>query len=78
MIADADVLLTVREAAQRLAVREGTLRLWLSQRRLPRVNCGRAVRIPSRAIEDFIRYHTVPAKISFAGSGSGPSRFGSV
>ena len=43
---DRDRLITVREAANRLGVREGTIRLWLVQRRLPVVRCGRAVRIP--------------------------------
>lgn len=55
-------LLTVAEVAERLAVREGTVRLWLAQRRLPRVNCGRAVRIPAEAIEAFITRNTVPAR----------------
>jgi excisionase family DNA binding protein len=57
-----DVLITVRDAASRLGVREGTTRVWLTQRRLPRVNCGRAVRIPSKAVEDFVRQNAVPAK----------------
>lgn len=64
MIDNHNALITVREAAQRLGVREGTIRAWLTQRRLPRVNCGRAVRIPSEAVEDFVRRHTVPAKDS--------------
>ncbi len=57
-----DVLITVREAAKRLGIREGTVRAWLAQRRLPRVRCGRAVRIPAAAVEDFIKRHTVSAK----------------
>lgn len=52
-------LLTVREAADRLALREGTIRSWLSRRRLPKVRLGRAVRIPSDAIEDLIRAGTI-------------------
>jgi len=55
-------LLTVREAADRLALKEGTVRLWLAQRRLPVVRCGRAIRIPLQAIEEFIQSNTIPAK----------------
>jgi len=55
-------LLTVREVAQRLGIREGTVRLWLAQRRLPKVKCGRAVRIPQEAVEHFVLRNTVPAK----------------
>jgi excisionase family DNA binding protein len=55
-------LLTVRDVAAQLAIREGTVRLWLAQGRLPKVKCGRAVRIPAEAVEDFVRRHTVPAK----------------
>lgn len=55
-------LLTVRETAKILAVREGTVRVWLGQRRFPKVKCGRAVRIPAEAVVDFLRRHTVRAK----------------
>jgi excisionase family DNA binding protein len=55
-------LLTVGEAAERLGLREGTIRVWLAQRRLPRINCGRAVRIPAEAVERFIAEHTIPAR----------------
>jgi excisionase family DNA binding protein len=57
-------LLTVRDVAELLAIREGTVRLWLAQRRLPKVKCGRAVRIPSNAIERFIGENTLPARSS--------------
>jgi excisionase family DNA binding protein len=56
-------LLTIYEVAADLGIREGTIRLWLKQGRLPRVNCGRCVRIPAEALEEFVRKHTVPAKI---------------
>jgi excisionase family DNA binding protein len=55
-------LLTVRQAAEQLGLRECTIRLWLAQRKLPRVNCGRAVRIPAEAIVEFIERNTVPAR----------------
>jgi len=55
-------LLTTKQVAEALGLQESTIRAWLSQRRLPRVSCGRAVRIPREAVEDFIRRHTTPAK----------------
>lgn len=55
-------LLKVSEVAQRLGIKEGTVRLWLSTRRLPRVQCGRAVRIPAEAVQGFIERNTVPAR----------------
>lgn len=69
-------LLTVREAAERLAIREGTLRFWLRNGKLTRVYLGRSVRIPSLAIEDLIRAGTVPARRAAppAGAEEEPSR----
>jgi excisionase family DNA binding protein len=55
-------LLTVAEAAEELNIKISTVRAWLAKRRLPRVNCGRAVRIPAKAIEDFIGRNTIPAR----------------
>jgi excisionase family DNA binding protein len=55
-------LLTVQEAADALNVKAATVRAWLAKRRLPRVNCGRAVRIPSEAITQFIERNTIPAR----------------
>lgn len=55
-------LLTVAEAAEALNVRICTVRAWLAKRKLPRVNCGRAVRIPADAIAQFIERNTVPAR----------------
>lgn len=55
-------LLTVKEAAERLGLRESTIRAWILRRRLPYVHCGRAVRIPADAITDFIDRNTVPAR----------------
>ena len=55
-------LLTVAEAAEVLNVKIATVRAWLLRRKLPRVNCGRAVRIPADAVERFIAANTIPAK----------------
>jgi putative DNA primase/helicase len=43
-------LLTVAETAEALNLKISTVRAWLAKRKLPRVNCGRAVRIPAEAI----------------------------
>jgi excisionase family DNA binding protein len=55
-------LLSVNEASQMLSLKPATIRAWLLRRKLPRVNCGRAVRIPAEAIAQFIAQNTVPAK----------------
>jgi excisionase family DNA binding protein len=56
------MLLTVVEVAEQLGVKPGTIRAWIAQRRLPRVNCGRAVRIPSEAVKEFVERNTIPAR----------------
>jgi excisionase family DNA binding protein len=55
-------LLNVGEAAEALNVKAATIRAWLLRRKLPRVNCGRAVRIPAAAIAEFIQKNTIPAR----------------
>jgi excisionase family DNA binding protein len=55
-------LLTVAETAQALNLKVSTVRAWLARRKLPRVNCGRAVRIPANAVTDFIERNTIPAR----------------
>jgi excisionase family DNA binding protein len=55
-------LLSVKEASEVLALKPATIRAWLLRRKLPRVNCGRAVRIPAEAVEDFIQRNTIPAR----------------
>jgi excisionase family DNA binding protein len=55
-------LLTVVEASERLGLKPATIRAWLLRRKLPRVNCGRAVRIPAEAIEQFVQENTIPAR----------------
>ena len=55
-------LLTVTEAAERLALRPATVRKMLYERRLPRVRVGRrAVRIRESDIEALIRLGFEPA-----------------
>ncbi len=44
-------LLTVKEAAQRLACTEAAIRKWLRQRRLPAVKIGRLVRLREADLE---------------------------
>ena len=55
-------LLTVDQAAELLGLKPSTIRVWLARRRLPRVNCGRAVRIPAESIFEFIEQNTIPAR----------------
>jgi excisionase family DNA binding protein len=55
-------LLTIAEAAEALSLKPSTIRAWVLRRKLPRVNCGRAVRIPADAVERFIAENTVPAR----------------
>jgi excisionase family DNA binding protein len=55
-------LLSVAETAQKLGMKPATIRLWLATRKLPRVNCGRSVRIPDTAVDAFIEKNLIPAK----------------
>ena len=55
-------LLNVRQVAERLAIRESTVRAWLLRRKLPQVHIGSAVRVPADAVEKYIREHTTPAR----------------
>ncbi len=47
-------LLTVKEAADTLAVSEAAIRKWLSQRRLPSVKLGRLTRLRREDVEAII------------------------
>ena len=54
-------LLTIREAAQRLGLREKTLRRWVALRKIEYIKAGeRAVRIPSSEIDRIIEVGRVP------------------
>ncbi len=55
-------LLTVQQAADALGLKVATIRAWVARRKLPRVNCGRAVRIPADAVSQFIERNTIPAR----------------
>lgn len=49
-------LLTVRDAAQRLAIAERTARAWIATGRLPVVRLARrCVRVPTEAVEQLVR-----------------------
>jgi excisionase family DNA binding protein len=52
-------LLSVDEAAQYLGVSPGTLRNWLSMRRLEFVKVGRLTRVSQVALDRHIAAHTV-------------------
>ena len=55
-------MLTVRQAAERLGLRESTCRAWIAQRRIGIVRLGRAVRIPAEEVERLIANGTIPAR----------------
>ena len=55
-------LLTTAEAARRLGLAPGTVRNWISERRIAHVKVGRrSVRISTTEIARLIRIGTVPA-----------------
>jgi excisionase family DNA binding protein len=55
-------LLSVEEAAQYLHVSPGTLRNWLSMRRLEYVKVGRLTRVSRATLDRYIAAHTVRAE----------------
>lgn len=55
-------LLTVRQVADHLGLREGTIYEWVAARRLPVVRLGRSVRIPAAAVATLIAENTVPER----------------
>ncbi len=55
-------LLTLNEAAERLAISLSTMRAWVSQRRIEVVKIGRCVRIREEALEAFIQESTIAPK----------------
>jgi excisionase family DNA binding protein len=57
-------LLTLPEAAERLGLKEATLRFWVWQRKIEIVRVGRAVRISDEVVKHLIERGTVPARRS--------------
>ena len=57
-------MLTVNQAAERLGLRDSTIRAWIAQRRIGIVRLGRAVRIPADEVERLINEGTIPARKS--------------
>ena len=56
-------LMTVRDAARRLALKEATVRAWMAARRIGYIRVGRrAVRIPLSEVERLLNEGTVPAR----------------
>ena len=56
-------MLTVKQAAERLGLKNATVRAWIAQRRIGIVRLGRSVRIPVEEVERLIAEGTVPAKV---------------
>ncbi|UOF78516.1 helix-turn-helix domain [Caudoviricetes sp.] len=65
-MSDVGELLTVREAAKRLGLRTGTIRRKILERRIDYVKIGRAVRIPSKVIDQIIEEGWRAARESYA------------
>jgi excisionase family DNA binding protein len=57
--------LRVREAAKALNLVEGTIRLWITQRRIGVVRMGRSVRIPAAEIQRLLTEGYVPAEVGY-------------
>ena len=55
-------LLTCAQAGEALGLKEATIRVWIARRRLAFVKLGRAVRVPSEAIDEMIAANIVPAR----------------
>jgi excisionase family DNA binding protein len=56
------VLLSVEEAADYLGLSAGTMRNWISMRRIEHIKVGRLTRIPQSALDRYILTHTVRAE----------------
>ena len=54
-------LMSVREAAEALGLKEAALRQWVSLRQIEFVRVGRLIRIKPETIEQLIEINTVPA-----------------
>lgn len=68
-----DGLLTIREAAEYLAVSVSTLYGWVWQRRIPFIKMGRALRFDPHDLAAFIEANKqLPRKVSNSGSRTNP------
>jgi excisionase family DNA binding protein len=56
-------MLTIREAAERLGLKEATLRAWCARRRIAYCRLGRAIRISVAEVDRLIRENTVPPRV---------------
>ena len=64
MLNDEIVLLSVPEVAQRLAIKQSTVRAWILRRRLEYVRVGkRSVRVPLREVLRVIAEGTVSSRV---------------
>lgn len=52
-------LLSVHETADYLGISPGTVRNWLTMRRLEHVKVGRLTRIPLAALDRYVEAHTI-------------------
>jgi len=52
-------LLSTKELSEYLGVKEHTLYIWVSQRRIPFVKCGRLTKFDLRAIDRWIEGNTI-------------------
>jgi excisionase family DNA binding protein len=57
-------LLTLKEAADRLAISLATIRSWVWLRKIEVVKIGRCVRIKEEVLDDLISRSTVPPKLN--------------
>jgi excisionase family DNA binding protein len=55
-------LLKVEEVAERLNVRQSTIRAWLLRRRIPFVKVGRCVRVRAEDIDRLLSENTIPSR----------------
>ena len=53
-------MLTVPETAERLGLKEPTIRLWIYQGKIGHVKLGRCVRVTEEEVSRLIRENTVP------------------
>jgi excisionase family DNA binding protein len=65
------ILLTVTEAAKRLSLGRATAYQLVQRGELPVVRIGRAVRVPARALDQWVEQHTTGGDEPALGYGSG-------